>query len=232
MNNIDICFCIDSNYTELAKICIASIVKHNPNSKFHILTECNNIYTLQSDNIRIYKTDYLKNVKLRFRSMSDPISRADYLKLCIPNILDLNKVLYLDVDMLCKKPLTDLWNMDTSFISGCETHSAGIKQAKQLGIQKYMNAGLLLMNLNSLRENDFTDKSLYNMLPNIPSSVWRHDETIINYLWNKNLQFLPQKFNVAINRKYINNINIKDAYIIHYIGDQKQLMIKDSKNEN
>lgn len=105
-----------------------------------------------------------------------------------------------------------------------------MQQAQALGVEKYGNAGMLLMNLKNLRNINFTGRCLEieQLLPT-PSTGWQHDETCINVALQNKLQFIDKKFNYCINRKYDEPIREQDAVLLHYIGRQKELMEQEYK---
>ena len=84
-----------------------------------------------------------------------------YLKLFIHRVLpkDIDRCLFLDVDMIINSPLNELYdiNLDDCCIAGCEDNinSMGIKQNLHLyPTDHYINSGVMMINLVKWRELD------------------------------------------------------------------------------
>lgn len=70
-----------------------------------------------------------------------------FARLCLPMILEEEKVLYLDVDAFVRKNLSEFWNTDfkENYVVGCA------EPKKTFHNDPYLNAGVLLMNLEGIR---------------------------------------------------------------------------------
>ena len=101
-----------------------------------------------------------------------------------------------------------------------------------------LNSGVLLMNLKSLRINNITDKFI-SFMRSQNNSVAQEDQTVINYVLQKNISTLPPKYgmwafsnnfeaynhNEVQNKKYRYNKNeylkaYKNPAILHYTGSK------------
>lgn len=220
---MNIVFCIDKNYEELAKISIASYRKHNPKAKITLISE----YPVPQD------VGYDQNVilkltrKFRNRGAGDRITNAAYFKIFLTE-LPFKKILYVDADTLCQKPLDTLYDMPCSYINLCESYTRS--QARGIGAKRYGLTGMMVMNLDNLRRIGFTEKCL-NVEQNFPTPItgWQHDETCINVAMRDKLNFIDKKYNYCHNRKYENPIKESEAYILHYVGVDKLDMIHKEK---
>ena len=101
--------------------------------------------------------------------------------------LPYDKVLYIDCDVVCQRPLKSLWEQDCPFICATESHSFGKTQATELRLKRYALTGMMLMNLKALREAEFTRKCFEKLSAVNPR--W-HDETVINMLFNDKIKWL------------------------------------------
>lgn len=217
---MNIVFCLDENYVKYAKVSIASYKKHNPDAKITIVSETPITGIGEDENIIITLPRTFRN-----RGVGDRISNTAYLKLFLTE-LPYKKILYVDADTICQKPLDELWSMSCEYINLTESHSYGRKQAQALGHFQYGLTGMMVMNLDNLRRLDFTNKCIKveETYPT-PSTGWQHDETVINVAMYGKLTFIPQKFNYCHNRTYDNPISEKEAYILHYVGKDKMDML-------
>jgi lipopolysaccharide biosynthesis glycosyltransferase len=99
-----------------------------------------------------------------------------YYRILIPFFLPegIQKVLYMDVDMIVEEEISKLWNIDisdfiigavpdsnTRFIGNTERGAEGIVNYRELGLNpntKYFNAGLLLINVAKWIEYNVTER--------------------------------------------------------------------------
>ncbi|GGK56613.1 universal stress protein A [Rufibacter glacialis] len=111
-----------------------------------------------------------KNVKLPVDTSSYPSNI--YMRLFIPYFLpkEMEKVIYLDVDMIVLKDISILWHqeMGKNIIAAVQdpwvkivSRWGGVENYQEFNLQeqaKYFNTGLLIMDLKKWRDNDVTTK--------------------------------------------------------------------------
>ena len=221
MNKINIVYVADADYVPYLKISMESVRRYNKNVKFFVL--CKEWLDIEGAGIYTMKPD-TSNFKYK---PNDRMKETVYYKFWIP-ALPVDKALYLDCDTICQRPLNDLWNEKCDFICATESHRIGKKQAAQLGVAKYALTGMMLMNLKALRGADFTRKCLERLSIETPN---QHDETIINLQFNDRIRFIDKKYNYCRNRTYDYPIPESDAYILHYVGNDKKDMLQRSNFE-
>ena len=221
---MEIVYCLDQNYVPYAKISIKSVKKYNPTAKIIVVSEEPITGIGEDENfiIKLPKT-------FRNRGVGDRITNTAYIKLFLTK-LPYDKVLYIDGDVICQEPLNELWNKKCNYICLTESHIHGIRQAEELGVEKYGLSGMMLMNLENLRKINFTEHclSFEDKVPNLQTGFC-HEETLINVAFNDKLTFIDKKFNYCINRKYNYPIREQDAVLLHYVGRQKELMLPEYK---
>lgn len=218
MNKIQIVYCTDENYIEMAEMSAQTVLKHNQNcdvtiiSQKPIKTKYNNIIiNLDKYNFRLINNYYL--------------TKATYLRYFIPQYINKSKIIYLDCDTICRGSLEQLWNMNVQYIGIAHGHDFSINQSKEFDHYLWGNDGVLIMNLDSLRKINFT-KFIYSFDANvIVTQYWSAAETILNYIFYDKFTFINTKWNCCFNRSYSQfknqNININNAIIIHFIGKDK-----------
>lgn len=214
-------YCIDNNYKKYAELSIKTVKKHNPKAKIAVVSETP-IEVNGADECFVFDL----GGQHRNRGKGDRISNAAYLKLLLPQ-LHYDKIIFIDGDTICQGSLDFLWNKYVNYIGLCESHSYGKKQAKELGLDKYGLSGMMVMNLQNLRDIDFTTKcfQIEKTIPNLVTG-YQHDETIINSLLRERLTFLPQEYNYCYERKYDKPIKYEEAIILHFPGKDKENMMK------
>lgn len=215
-----IVYCLDENYLQCTEISIRSVKKFNPKAKIVVVSETGlSVNGLEDERYTIKLPRTFRN-----KGYGDRITNTAYLKLFLTQ-LPYDKILYIDGDIVCQGPLNDLWKTKCNYIMLSESHNFGLQQAEQIGVEKYGNSGVLLMNLKNLRKINFTDICLEVERTFDKGPKWfQHDETCINLALKGKLQFMDKKFNYCINRAYNNPIREQDAVLLHYIGKQKELM--------
>lgn len=136
-------------------------------------------------------------------SATDTFSHETYYRILAINMLpqDMERILYLDIDMLIKKELTEVYETsmrDTCPFIVCEDingHARGFYESLQDGAAiprdyMYFNAGFMLMNLNYLRRR--------NSVGYILDAFYREhdrfqypDQDILNHMYYDKVQFVP-----------------------------------------
>ena len=115
----------------------------------------------------------------------------------LPESVD--RVLYMDVDMIVNKPLQGLYNIDMGdrLFAVCEDIFGKIngfneENKERLGILangKYFNAGLILVNMEQLRKEGIVDEILKNVYQNYPRYLY-NDQDVLNELYQDRLIYV------------------------------------------
>ena len=129
------------------------------------------------------------------------ITKATYYRLLFAEILpdDIDKVIYLDCDMIIMSSLSELWNTDISHyaLAAVTDMSESKHNFERLGYNKelgYFNAGLLLINLAYWRE--INAKSLFwDLIKRSPERIKFHDQDVLNICFKDDKKMLPFKWN-------------------------------------
>lgn len=253
----------DSNYIMPSAVMITSVSINNAYSDvtFHILIDgsveenqkeqLNNSINNNKHHIVFHNID--RKLFERFPMVSGVkhyITLATYYRLLIPSLLpeEIHKVIYLDGDMIVRRPLDKLWNTDIEkYAVGVVTDMEEDKHDyKRLGYDKsfgYFNAGMLLINLDYWREHKLEDV-FFKLIAEEPERIILHDQDVLNITLHDQKLNLPNKFNVQSgflrkpeysglgNRyeEYKNDIieAIKEPVIVHYTDKFKPWHIEDS----
>ena len=219
-----VAYVCDKKYLPFLKKSIESVKRYNKNVEFCCLTKDN----IELDDVHIYNI-VPDSTKFKFKQ-NDRMQEAVYYKFYLP-ILPYNKILYLDCDVMCQRPLDSLWNQECKYICATESYNIGSQQARQLGLNNYYLTGMMLMNLENLRKINFTERCLERIIQE--KFVNQHDETIINLEFNDKITKVNKKYNYCRNRKYSDSIPESDAYILHYVGkNDKNYMLNNTNFES
>ena len=216
METINIALAADNNYAQHVAVVMESILENTD--------EINKVrFFLLSDGITAEKITGLqqtidgKNAELVVCDLSaykgfeklytsGHISKAAYFRLDMANILPENvqKVIYLDVDLLVLQDIAVLWNIDMQGKAIAAVPDYGIMASKRLMQQKheviglpldkkYFNSGVVIMDLQQWRANDYSGKVIeLAATGNFP----HHDQDALNKLFMYNWKELPLSWNV------------------------------------
>jgi lipopolysaccharide biosynthesis glycosyltransferase len=177
-----------------------------------------------------------RNVRLDLVPVDDSIFRGTtlgpgksymtYCRVMLPCLLDVPRLIYLDCDVLVFHDLSKLFDLAMSpgkilaAVRDSETLSLGddsrtIAHAMKLSAQgAYFNCGVMLMNLNELRRENFMEQSL-DFLRTWSGHYRFHDQSAINFLLHGRIHELPESWNRAawrFNKQSDNNLNC----VLHY----------------
>lgn len=219
-----VAYVCDQKYLPYLTKSMASIKRYNKDVKFVILSR--EKFTVEGAEVFTFTPD---STLFKFKA-GDRMGDGVYYKFYLPQ-LPFDKVLYIDCDVICQRPLKTLWEMDCPFICATESHAYGKTQAQELGLKKYALTGMMLLNLKELRKANFTQRCLDRLAKESPRF---HDETIINLEFNDKIKFIDVKYNYCKDRRYDKPIRESDAYLLHYVGGtvqkNKMLALEDFKS--
>lgn len=161
-----------------------------------------------------------------------------YARLLLPSMLtDLDKVIYLDCDLVVNKDLNDLWDTDVNDVAVAMAPDYNYNNEETLGrlgghVSNYLNSGVIVMNLDYWRKHDIQNKVLTYIVDNRDKIIYPDQDALNVILKDERIELLI-KYNVApyLFYKNIENIpgdryaEIKEArespVIFHYMGPTK-----------
>jgi lipopolysaccharide biosynthesis glycosyltransferase len=175
---------------------------------------------------------YIGNVKI-----DGHVSIATYYRVLLPKIFpNLEKILYLDSDVVVTAPLDVLWSTDINNYYAAAIQDSGAPDEKHYtdlglpGVAHYFNAGVLLINLKKWRQDGIEDK-LIEIIHTRHSLLKFWDQDAINSLLWRKVKIIDPKFNVMVHflkkhhQSIYSNNEIKNAIkhpvIVHYNSQDK-----------
>ncbi|MHC1774079.1 MAG: glycosyltransferase family 8 protein [Lentimicrobium sp.] len=181
----------------------------------------------ESGKIRIFWVD-LKDIiqdKSRLPLDGSSFPLIVYIRLFFPLFLPsgTEKVIYLDVDMIVRKDISLLWNINLGekAIAGVPDRSetvssswGGITNYKELGIEpdtKYFNSGLLMINCKKWIEADYTKKIISCISENTKYANFPDQ-------YGLNVVFANQWLELDAGWNSYSIVEREDPGIIHFIG--------------
>lgn len=149
-----------------------------------------------------------------------------YSRLFSPYLLpqDLDRLLYLDADMICGDSVKELYNMDFdgNYILACQDKAVSAEDKERLGLPAnylYINSGMLLMNLAEIRKN-FTREDIVHLIIEQSSILKYPDQDFINKNFAGKIKIVSDKFNLLVKDAKKEELTFKPA-IYHYAGSVK-----------
>lgn len=241
----------DHNYVFQTCVTIYSAIKNNPK------IEC--IYVLGSA-LEVADELYFRQIEERLKRKivvirvennnvcklmdSDHLTPATFNRLLIDKLLpaSMEKVLYLDSDIVVRGDITNLYNdkrinfytaivvegftsKNRCYIEKTAGHKkcknvmrCGMNAKRKVGIrreEKYFNAGVMLINLLRMRENEIGEKCIEAQKE---IRYFDADQGVLNYVLKNDVAYAPSKYNCrpdVYSRKWQLYL-LRRAVIFHY----------------
>jgi lipopolysaccharide biosynthesis glycosyltransferase len=251
---MEIVTCFNHDFVMPTGVMMYSLCKNNKEVEvnFHLLVD--ESVTEEDRNDLLYTVSEFKKKTIVFYTLNSSsfsdfpatpshiMSNSAYYRLFVADILPkaIDKILYLDGDVIVRQSLLPLWNTDISEFAAatvCEkpyqmTSAFGnyfdrLGYASQLG---YFNSGVMLINLDFWRSNSIS-KQLIDFLNEYPERVKICDQDALNYVLRESKLGLPPKYNFQSSffytkcfSKAISEEDVREAIenpvIVHFIGEK------------
>ena len=211
-NKINICYCLNNNVINQLNNSLESLFEYNDIDNL-------NIYIISQDNEELDIEQIKFNNYLNFRQIKKTNLPTAYLRIFLPN--DLNKVIYLDCDTIIEADLTELYNIDLGdkLIAGVLDYNMNSCRKFDLDYYQYINTGVLILDLEKLRNFNFKDKCL-EFIKSFKEDLVYNDQDVINFVLKDNIFILEDKWNITPNPIKIKSLPIERKKIIHYAGSK------------
>lgn len=231
MTPINVCLACDNNYAKYAGVVIASVLANSKDD------ESLNFYILDGGISENKKTEILslksiKDCKIEFVQIDESmfedykkvathkyISIATYYRLRLATLLpEVERIIYFDCDMVVNSSLNNLFNVELG-----ENVIAGVRDINKRMLQQnpsYINAGMVLFDLNKIREENIEQK-FYDYTNENFETIKMGDQTIINEVLKGRIKIVEDEWNVQSSNFTNRSSYTKHPYIIHYVAKRK-----------
>ena len=237
----NIALVLNSKYVEQALVFLKSLFINNKSSKFTIYIINSSLKYQEIERLKNRCIEYnneLVNIKIEEKYFEDaPIlwkthSKEAYYKLLLPEVLPLEveKILYFDIDIVIDGNIDDLYELDIeqkclAAVPDYFVNKYFKDYVYGLGIEegKYFNSGVVLFNLKKIREvYKFSTAQKY--IEENSKNFKFHDQEVLNALFKDNVLLIDEQYNFIakyrgvkdfLKYKFLKNKNIK---VIHYAG--------------
>lgn len=238
--------CINDAYAQHCAVLLASLFENNKSSDFHIHIFSFSLSSEAKEKLNMVVESYGQTLSVDVINMpsfelpnlgTHYISAETYIRLFVPQYLDesIDKILYLDVDMIVVGSIRELLEIDLEDnLIGAIMDSPVEGRNERLNIPNeygYFNAGLLLINLKKWRILDFTSKCIEYICRNA-NLIVQHDQDVLNAVAYKQWKRISFKWNMLntfflhppkINSELLEEVKAckKDVRIAHFTGTIK-----------
>ena len=249
---MEIVTCFDHGFVMPTGVMMYSLCKNNTDTKinFHLLVDKtvteedkNNLRQTVSDfkgECHFYSVDNCLFEGLPSGESRYNFTSAIYYRLLVAEILPktIDKVLYLDGDLIVRQSLLPLWETDISGFAVAAVYERPYQMSSsdyfdrlgyspQLG---YFNSGVMLINLDFWRRNQIS-REIFGFLNDCSKKLVLGDQDCLNFVLKENKLELPPKYNLQSNFLFVENFDkaqsekvvmsaIENPVIVHFIGEK------------
>ncbi len=236
-----ISFCCDDNYLIPACIMLESLMRNNKGVRFIAHTFADDLSensikkfqsVLRGGGSELVLHDLPENSRELISKAPTlaHISIATYYRLFLPYVIDpsIQTILYLDCDILIRRSVEELFkerNPEIMIVGAPDINEED--HAERIGVDKYVNTGVLTMNLAGIREM-YTVEQMLKEISTImgqPENIVLGDQDIINLLFKGHIEEVPiyYNFQLLIHKAYClkNPALIRKVAIAHFITGDK-----------
>ncbi len=228
-------FCFDESFVGHAAVAITSLCAHSDSAlKIYCL-----FFNIPEERLSIILNITRRfHVEVEFINVGEQFSgwktgfhfsTASYYRLLIENLVPENRAIYLDCDLLITCDLKDLFNIQlgNNFLAGCEDEK-GRKTSKitLADDDVYINTGVLVMDLDRMRTEDFFNRARDVYESHTSQIVWA-DQCVINLAAAGRKSLLERHWNVMAHEQSDGN-TLEALYepfvgngILHFSGPVK-----------
>lgn len=238
MSKINIAFGVTNDWIEHSFVVINSILSNSNSNeyRFYIMSDIKENEFNQNFKEFIQKLDMKYSAEYVYIKMDNSefdgivhdkrVGISAYYRLKLPSLINEDKIIYLDSDIVVLDDIANLWNYDiTNYLfAGVEDKYSDIMKDKS-GLSDddiYINSGVLLMNLKKFREQNI-EKIIFEKLKEENNDY--SDQDVLNDICRGQILYLPLKFNLMLTldddmafpkRKEEYNKAIEYPMILHY----------------
>lgn len=231
MGCINVCLSCDDNYSKYAGVVVASILdnlKKDENICFYILDggiseehkqeilTLKNIKDCEINFVKINNEDFEDYKQIKTHAY---INIAAYYRLKLASLLPaVDKVIYLDCDIVANSDISELYyeNIEDYFVAGVRDINRRMLRINP----NYVNSGVLLLNLDKWRKENFEQKLLDYTKNNI-DNIKMGDQEIINKCLLNQIKILDDEWNVQSSNFTNRSSYTHNPKIIHYVSKKK-----------
>lgn len=243
-SDVNILVCTNALFLQHAAVCLASVLTNNPGMFFHIVIVSQPEENLDEEKLR-RSLGRFANQSLTLRKFSVPRepplpTRAHYTldiytRLWVAHFFpaEVDRVLYLDADLVVLGSIAPLWNFDLAgALMGAVDIPGSQRGVSLLGMQAedgYFNSGVLLIDLAQWRATRAQEEvlayirespKLIDYDQDALNACFHHRTRRLDFRWNVIRPFFQEPPTLPLERSELAKI-CREAHIIHFNGGLK-----------
>lgn len=239
---------LDSNYVKPLRVMLKSLFLNNPGEKFQIyllhttlkeseLEALDRFISSHEGSLHVirFEDDVFDDAPVLWHYTKEMYFRLLAYKL-LPEKLD--RILYLDPDILVLNPIKELYETDLNgyLYAAAYRDKLSITEINRIrlypyDISAYFNSGVLLMNLERLRV-EADENEIYRFVEENRGRLIMPDQDILNALYSKRIKKLDElyfNYDARFYRYYKHSTNgyfdmgrvVAETVILHFCGKKK-----------
>lgn len=250
MKNISIAYITDNKFCLLTRTSINSVIQNcNSCYKYNIYIICVNVYESEK---KIFKELETSNVTINIVETNNlyedvgqktfRVSKAALFKFQLSNLIsEENKVLYLDGDTIIQSDLVNFFNTDihNKYAAVVKDWYGEIQNKDHLRLKhkNYFNSGVMLLNLEKMRQDEIPNKLLEWKI----NDKWQKymDQDALNAVFDENVIYVSEKYNFhniyydyrEENEKYAPLKAIHNIEIFHFTDKKPDMYTNIARKE-
>lgn len=212
---ISVVFATDENYLFYTVVAITSMAENAKEDTFYhiyilvsgelekghsLLSEVQNRYSNVKISLLPVKEYAFRDVHIN----NSHVTKATFYRLLLGELLQVDKCLYLDSDIIVNEDLQELYEVElgSEYIAGVrdlwiDLMDESAKEQRRIKVnlpsmEQYINAGVLLFNLRKIRNDNLTERFCDHMKIDYPYE----DQDIVNVCCYGHIKRLPAKWNL------------------------------------
>lgn len=213
---IPIFFSADDNYIPFLDIAVSSLIENASQEYSYRILVLNT--GLDPENVRKIKANERVGFAIEFVDISQQLARiksrlknvyhfsiVTYYRLFIASLFpQYDKVVYLDCDLVVLGDISELYNTELGenilgagpeqFVQNTDEFRLYARSALGVDPDKYVNAGVLLMNLKAFRQNRIEEQFI-RLITEHDFDLLDPDQAYLNYLCEGRIHILPSGWN-------------------------------------
>lgn len=213
---IQIVFIMDDNYVTATCVAIQSLYENRDlKSRYVLHIVCDNVKLEYMELLNSISTEEFKIELLNFEKPelhktfekeNTYVSTSATLKFLLPELFpNIDKILYIDGDVLIQSDLVDLFNTDvTNVYAGVIEDFHGITfkgnvwerlNVTKEDISSFFNSGVMLLNLAMMRQDNITEKLIDYRINGINYYM---DQDALNIVFGRKVKYLNFNYNMIL----------------------------------
>lgn len=213
---IPVFFAVDDNYIPFFDVALRSMIANaSPLYKYSVIVLNSGLKEENEEKIKRLETEGVQirfvDIAKRIEKIKDKLKKvyhfglACYYRLFIEGLFpEYDKALYLDCDIVVLGDISELYRTDLQgnllggaveeFVAHVDEFRTYAKQAVGIEPERYINSGILLMNLKGLREAKIQDRFI-RLLEEYNFDTVDPDQAYLNFLCKDRIHYLKNGWN-------------------------------------